>query len=96
MGIKNRQDERKSEKDPGQPTGEFDQNIGRLCAENVFGDRAAEGCAQAFAFGPLHQDDKDHEQRDQHPEREKYVNQDQHWDGQYGEKRAVVNDLVGD
>src|SRR5207237_6980845 len=61
-----------------QPAGELDQHIGRLRAENIFGHAAAKRRAQAFALRPLHQNDQQHQERDQDVNRQQEVNQNLH------------------
>ncbi len=65
MRVEDREDERQEKKDSGEPAGDLGQHVRRLRAENILGHTAAERRAEAFAFRPLHQDDKHHEQRDQ-------------------------------
>ena len=82
--VQDRQPEGEDEKDSGQPTGEFDQHVRGLRAENVFGHAAAKSRAKAFAFRALHQNDQHHQKRDQHVNREQEINQDLHRGREYG------------
>lgn len=61
MRIKDRQNERHHEENPRQPGCELNEDIGRLRAEQVFGDSSAKGRAQTLALWPLHQDDQCHQ-----------------------------------
>jgi hypothetical protein len=63
--VKDRENEGQDKKESGQPAGDFGEHVRRLCAENILRYTATERRAQAFAFWPLHQDHKDHEQRDE-------------------------------
>ena len=67
MRVKNRKNKSNYEKETGQVTGEFDQHIGGLSAENILRHASAESGAKTLALGALHQDDKDHQQRHQGP-----------------------------
>src|SRR5207249_1752451 len=78
MRIQDRQSEGEGEKDPGQPAGKLDQHIGGLRAENIFSHAAAKGRAQSLALWTLHQNDQQHQKRDQNVNREEEVNQDLH------------------
>jgi len=60
--IEDREGKSQEEENRGQPAGDFGEDVGRLGAENILGDAAAKGCAEAFAFWALHQDDEHHEQ----------------------------------
>src|SRR5439155_11621451 len=77
--IQDRQGEGECEEDSCQPAGELDQNIGRLRAENIFGHAAAKGRAQALALRSLHQNDQQHQKRDQDVNREQEINHYLHW-----------------
>jgi len=74
MRIQDRQCEGERKKKSGQPGGEFYEHVGRLRAENIFGDRSAKRGTETFALRPLHQDHQHHEQRDQDPNCQKYIN----------------------
>ena len=78
MRIQDRQHECQREKDSRQPGGEFDQDVGGLSAENIFGYAPTECRTKSFALGTLHQDHEDHQQRDQDVDRQQEVNQDLH------------------
>jgi hypothetical protein len=80
-------------KKPGEPASELGQNVRRLGAEQVFRHAATERCAQALAFRPLHQNDEDHEQRDERVGPEKKIDQNGHGDGQYRQSGRFVNVL---
>ena len=67
MRVKERENESDYEKEPGQVTGELDQDIGGLRAENILSHASAESGAKALALGTLHQDHKDHQQCHQRP-----------------------------
>jgi len=82
--VQDGQGEGEREEDPSQPAGELDQNVGGLRAENIFGHAAAKSRAQSLALRPLHQDDQQHQERDQDVNREQKINQDLHRDGEYG------------
>ena len=58
--VENREDESEEEKNRGQPTGDFGQDVRRLRAENIFRDAAAESRAETLAFRALHQDHEHH------------------------------------
>ena len=81
--VKNGQRKGDREKDSGQPRRDFREHIGRLRAENIFGDGRAKGRAETFALRPLHQDHQDHQQGDEGKDRQKHINQDRHWDVEY-------------
>ena len=76
--VQDGQGEGEREEDPSQPAGELDQNVGRLRAENIFGHATAKSRAQSFALWPLHQDDQQHQERNQDVNREQEINQDLH------------------
>lgn len=67
MRVENREHKSDQKKEAGQVTGELDQDIGGLSAENILGHASAESRAKTLALGTLHQDDKDHQQRHQGP-----------------------------
>ena len=79
MRIKNRKKENDHEENARQPSSGGGENSGRLCTENVFRNTSAERCTEAFAFRPLHQDDKHHEQPDDHLDDEQEVSQNGHF-----------------
>ena len=91
MSVKDRKSEGKQEKNRSQPACNPGQNIGGLCAENVFGHSASKRCTQPLAFRTLHQDDENHQQRDDDVEYEQDVYQKDHRDGQYGQSGPFVN-----
>ena len=62
--VENRESESQYKKHRGEPAGDFRQHIGGLRAENIFGDAAAKGRAEALTFWALHQDHEGHEQGD--------------------------------
>ena len=68
MRIEDREGKSQEKENRGQPAGEFGEDVGGLGAENILGDAAAKGCAEAFAFWALHQDDQHHEQGNQTPD----------------------------
>lgn len=84
MRVQNRKNKRQDKKECREPAGEFRQHIGCLRAKDIFRNTAAECRAQTLTFRPLHQNDQDHEQRDNHVGREEKVNQNGHRDVQYG------------
>lgn len=61
MGVEDGENEGEQEKNRGEPPGDFREHIGGLGAENIFGDPATEGRAEAFALRALHQDDEHHQ-----------------------------------
>lgn len=87
MRVENGENERQQEENCGEPAGDFRQHVGGLRAENIFGDTAAEGRAEALTFRALHQDHEDHEQGDEDVKPEKNIDQKLHWDGQYRQQR---------
>jgi hypothetical protein len=88
--IENREHERQEEENRGQPAGELGQHVGRLRAENIFGDAATESGSEPFAFRPLHQDHEHHQNGDEDVNPEEDVDQNRHWDGQYDEQMTNV------
>ena len=58
MGIKHCERKGQDKENTGQPRGDPGQNVRRLRAENVFGDRPAKGSSKPLALGPLHQNDE--------------------------------------
>ena len=79
MRIKNRKKENDDEENARQPSRGGGEDSGRLCTENVFRNTPAKCRTEAFAFRPLHQDDKHHEQPDDHLEDEQEVSQNGHF-----------------
>jgi hypothetical protein len=65
-----------------------------LSAENVFCHAAPERGAQALTFRALHQDHKEHEERDEDVESEQDINQNGHRDGQYRQGGRFVNERL--
>jgi len=59
--VEDREGKSQEEENRGQPAGDFSEDVSGLGAENILGDAAAKGCAEAFAFWALHQDDEHHE-----------------------------------
>ena len=90
MGVKDPQDEGQPEKDCRQPGGDFDQNVGRLRSENIFGHASAESGPEAFAFRALHQDYEHHQEGVDDVNPEQNVDQNRHWDGQYDKQMTNV------
>lgn len=88
--IKNREDESQEEKNRGEPAGDLGQHIGGLGPENIFRDAATESRAEAFAFRALHQDYEHHQEGIDDVKPEENVDQNRHWDGQYGRSRPFV------
>ena len=78
MGVENRQNKSEQEENRGEPTRDLGEHIGRLGAEDILGYAPAKSRAQAFAFGPLHQDHKHHEHRDEDVNPQEDVNQKGH------------------
>jgi hypothetical protein len=81
--VKNRERKGQEKENCGEPAGDFGQNIGRLRAEDVLRHTATKGCAQAFTFRALHQNDQHHDRRDKKVKPEEDIDQKAHWDGQY-------------
>jgi len=81
--VEDGKDKRQDKKDRGEPAGDFGEHIRRLRAENVLRHPASKRGAQAFAFGPLHQDHQHHEQRDTDEDSTQNTDRKVHWDGQY-------------
>ena len=78
FGVENGKQEGHDEKNSGEPPREFRQHVGGLRAKNVFRYAATKGCAQAFALWTLHQDNEDHQQRDEHIDTEQNADHDIH------------------
>ena len=78
MRVEDGEPESQNEENPREPAGELHQHIRRLRAENVLRHAATESRAKTFALRPLHQDDKDHDQRDEHVNDEQNVNENVH------------------
>lgn len=78
MGVENRQDKREQEENRREPARDLGQDVGGLGAEDILGHAPAKRRAQAFAFRPLHQDDKNHEHRDKDVNPQEDVNQKDH------------------
>lgn len=78
LGVEDREQQGKNEKDDAKPDRESLQNVRGLGSENVFRHAAAEGRAEAFVFRALHEDDHDHEKADEHVERDKYGYKNRH------------------
>jgi len=76
--IEDREDKSQEEENRGQPAGDFGEDVGGLGAENILSDAAAKGCAKAFAFRALHQDDEHHEQSVKDVNAEKNVDRKVH------------------
>ena len=91
--IKDRQNESEDKENGGKPPGEFGENVCCLRSEQIFGYTAAKRRPEAFAFRPLHQNDENHQQRDQGVKREQEINQNGHEDGQYRQSMGFVNVL---
>ena len=83
MRIQNRQPECEREENGSQPSRELHKNVRRLRAENVFRDRASKCRPQTFALWTLHQDNKHHEQRHQHEDSQKQIDEKVHRGGKY-------------
>jgi len=83
--VKNRENESQEEENRGEPAGDFGQHVGGLGSENIFRHAATERRAEAFAFRALHQDYEYHQEGVDDVNPEKNVDQNLHWDGQYGE-----------
>ena len=90
VSVQDRKRKRERKEDPGEPSSNFHQHVGRLRAENILGDSSAKGSTQPFALGPLHQDHEDHQQGHQDEKPQANIDQDRHWDGEYGRQIAVV------
>ncbi len=93
--IKNSQNKGQNEKNPGQPTGEFCQHIGRLRAENVLSDPPTKGRAKTLTFRPLHQNDQGHQHRNQHVHSEENVDENIHWERTISADRAACKRSTG-
>ncbi len=78
MGVEDRQDKREQKENRGEPAGDLGEDVGSLGAEDILGHAATKRRAQTFAFRPLHQDDKDHEHRDEDVNPQQDVNQKGH------------------
>ena len=78
MRIQDREGKSQEEENRGQPAGDFGEDVGGLGAENILGDTAAKGCAEAFAFWTLHQDDEHHEHGVKNVNAEENVNRKVH------------------
>ena len=90
MRVENRKRKGKKEKYAGQPGRCLGQDVGRLCPENVFRHAPAERRSQTLAFRPLHENDKKHQQRDQHVNSKDDINENVHFRGPaIWPKRAV-------
>ena len=85
MRVKGREQKHNDKENARQPSGGGGENVGRLCAENVFRHAPPESRAQAFAFRTLHQDDEHHEDSNERFEDEQRIDQNGHRDGQYGQ-----------
>jgi hypothetical protein len=88
--IENREGKSQEEENRGQPAGNFGEDVGRLGAENILGDAAAKGCAEAFALWALHQDDEHHERGVKDVNAKENVDRQVHWDGQYDKQMTNV------
>ncbi len=78
MRIKDREQKSQRKKQTGQPAGKFHQDIRRLRAEKIIRHPAAESRAQALALRALHEDNQNHEQRDQHESSQNDIEQNLH------------------
>lgn len=95
LSVKDAEDKRQNEENSGQPAGKFHQHIGGLSAENILSHTATEGSTEALAFGPLHQDDQRHQQRNQHVDSENNVDQNVHFrEREYVERRLGRKPLI--
>ena len=79
MRVKDRQDKRQEEENRGEPAGDLGQDVGGLGAENILGNAAAKGRAEAFDFRALHQDDEHNEQSVKNVNADENVGQQVHW-----------------
>ena len=82
--------EGENEENPGQPCGDFGQNVRGLRAEDVFGDRGAKRCSKTLALRALHQNDEHQQNADDDKNAEEQVDQNRHGDGEY--EREMRND----
>ena len=89
MRVEDRQDKGQKEENRRQPTGNFSQDVGRLGPENILGNAAAKGRAEAFAFRALHQDDEHHEQSVEDVNADENVGQQVHWGRAISPAKAV-------
>lgn len=78
MCVKDRETKRQHKENSGQPAGKLHEHIRGLRAKYVFGHTATERRAEPFTLRPLHQDHQDHEQCDEHVDREQYVDENVH------------------
>ena len=89
MRVQDREREGQEEENAREPAGEFHQHVGGLRAEQILCHAAAESSAEALAFRTLHQDDKDHQQRDEDVNNEQNIEQDGHRGRGICPKRAI-------
>ncbi len=94
MRIQNRKSESENKKEPGEPAGEFGEDIRRLRAKKIFRYTTPERGAQALAFWTLHQNDEGHEERDEGVNPEKKIDQNGHWGRGISPKSAVCKRFV--
>ena len=76
MRVEVGQEERVDEEDAAEPAGDLREHVRRLRSEKVLRHPAAKSRAQAFVFRALHEDDQDDQQRHEHVQREKNIEQD--------------------
>lgn len=88
--VEHREREGDDEENPGQPRGNLGQNVGRLRAENVFGDRGAKGRSETLALRALHQNDEHQKNANDDKNAEEQADQNPHGDGEY--EREMTND----
>ena len=93
--VKNSQNKGQNEKNPGQPTGEFCQHIGRLRAKNVLSDPPTKGRAKTLTFRPLHQNDQGHQHRNRHVDSEENADENIHWERTISADRAACKRSTG-